>query len=268
MSGSSSLSNSADNAGSTSEIKLTNMVSDDLKQLETDIIEAALIGAQALQQIENTQLQKTPDLAKKRALANADNYSTVVTASEQNYSDQTLKEFNDATKQNILVKQTNAQNQNIKKLQDQVLNKNNKNIANLNTDILTAKRVATINKQELIHTQVTCDYLRICIIFVAIAVVILFFSSIQLLPHMIMEMLLILLGTVLLIIILYKLIMNSNHYNMLYQERVFPMYMDAEEDDKDCNCDEPDDDDDEPELIQTQQPSCRADDATPSQPSP
>ena len=84
---------------------------------------------------------------------------------------------------------------------------------------------------------------------------------------MIMEILLIILGSVLLIIILYKLIMNSNHYNMLYQERVFPVYQfETDDDDKDCNCDEKDED--EVETIPTPKASCPAGDATPSEPTP
>ena len=42
------------------QISLQNMVNTDLDQLETDIFEAAILGAQALQQIENTKLSRTP----------------------------------------------------------------------------------------------------------------------------------------------------------------------------------------------------------------
>tara|TARA_Y200000002_G_scaffold371012_1_gene367177 strand:+ start:2458 stop:3270 length:813 start_codon:yes stop_codon:yes gene_type:complete len=200
-----------------------------------------------------------------------DNYSTYLSDTYNKLSNDVINEYSDKQSKDLMLSQTLAQNQNMKKLQNQVMSKNNADISKLNTDILTAKRVATINKQELIHTTVVCDYLRLCIIFFAIALIVTFLSSIKLVPHIIMEMLLITLGTILLIMIIYRLIMNSNHYNMLYQERVFPLHDGGQDEDDDCNCDN-EVDDPEPEqiaqVVQTTEQSCPADSVTPSPPSP
>ena len=116
----------------------------------------------------------------------------------------------------------------IENVQNKVSNHNQNILSNLLSDIMTAKRVATINQQNTIHANVVTEYMQLCCIFFAIAIVIMFLFSIGAVrsffshPFVVMQILLVLLFTILVIIIIYRVFMNNNHYWMLYQERVFP----------------------------------------------
>lgn len=116
----------------------------------------------------------------------------------------------------------------IENVQKKVSTHNQNILSNLSSDIMTAKRVATINQQNTIHANVVTEYMQLCCIFFAIAIVIMFLFSIGAVrsffshPFVVMQILLVLLFTILVIIIIYRVFMNNNHYWMLYQERVFP----------------------------------------------
>ena len=255
-----------------SNVGLINVDDGALLSTEEDMLSALNSLIDGLVSVDNTiKERKGGQELMNEIIKKTDNYSTYLSDSINNLSNDVINEYSDKQSKDLMLSQTIAQNQNMKKLQNQVMSKNNADISKLNTDILTEKRVKNINKQELIHTTVVCDYLRLCIIFFAIALVVTFLSSIKLVPHIIMEMLLITLGTILLIMIIYRLIMNSNHYNMLYQERVFPLHDDGQDDDDDCNCDN-ELDDPEPEqiaqVVQTTEQSCPADSVTQATPTP
>jgi hypothetical protein len=108
------------------------------------------------------------------------------------------------------------------------LNMRNKTIlANLASDTMTATRVFTINQQNTIQANVVSGYMQLCSIFMCVAIVIIgvfaltpvqkFFKH----SFVIAQILLVLTAVVLAAIIVYRIVVNDNHYTMLYQERVF-----------------------------------------------
>lgn len=116
------------------------------------------------------------------------------------------------------------------RIQEQLLRRNEKILANLSSDSMTAKRVATINQQHAIQARVATDYVQLCSIFFGIAIVILFVFSLSPVraffkhPFAAMQIVLLVLTAILVFIILYRVVANRNHYQMLYQERVFPKF--------------------------------------------
>ena len=145
-------------------------------------------------------------------------------------------------------KQLEASGEHISQLQERVLQRNRQALGGMNADIMTAKRVATINQQNTIYANNVTDYLQTSIIFLCVAIVIMFgfgmgmsaLKGVMAHPVVLMQALLILLATVYVIVMLYKVITNWNHYRMLYQERVFPLYrFDKDEvQTEDCDCPE------------------------------
>ena len=115
-------------------------------------------------------------------------------------------------------------------IQEQLLRRNEKILANLSSDSMTAKRVATINQQHAIHARVVTEYVQLCSIFFGIAIVIMFVFSLGPVrtffkhPFAAMQIVLSVLTAVLVFLILYRVVANRNHYQMLYQERVFPKF--------------------------------------------
>ena len=145
-------------------------------------------------------------------------------------------------------KQLEASGEHISQLQERVLQRNRQALGGMNADIMTAKRVATINQQNTIYANNVTDYLQTSVIFLCVAIVIMFgfgmgmsvLKGVMAHPVVLMQALLILLATVYVIVMLYKVITNWNHYRMLYQERVFPLYrFDKDEvQTEDCECPE------------------------------
>ena len=142
-------------------------------------------------------------------------------------------------------KQLQASGKYIADMQERVLQRNRQALGGMNADIMTAKRIATVNQQNTIHANNVTDYMRTSIIFLCVAIVIMFifgmamnfFKKFIAHPVVIMQVLLIILATIYIIVILYKIITNTNHYNMLYQERVFPYYaFDDKPEEEDCEC--------------------------------
>lgn len=118
----------------------------------------------------------------------------------------------------------------ISQVQNTLLQRNKKILANLSADTMTAKRVATINQQHSIQARVATEYLQLCSIFVGISILIMFVFTLapvrSFFKHSfaVMQIIVALLFGILGIIVVVRLIANRNHYNMLYQERVFPNY--------------------------------------------
>ena len=145
-------------------------------------------------------------------------------------------------------KQLEASGEHISQLQERVLQRNRQALGGMNADIMTAKRVATINQQNTIYANNVTDYLQTSVIFLCVAIVIMFgfgigmsaLKGVMAHPVVLMQALLILLATVYVIVMLYKVITNWNHYRMLYQERVFPFYrFDKDEvQTEECECPE------------------------------
>lgn len=132
-------------------------------------------------------------------------------------------------------------------MQERVLQRNRQALGGMNADIMTAKRIATVNQQNTIHANNVTDYMQTSIIFLCVAIVVMFIFGMAMKflkkfiahPVVIMQVLLIILATIYVIVILYKVITNTNHYNMLYQERVFPYYaFDDKADSEECECPE------------------------------
>jgi len=113
------------------------------------------------------------------------------------------------------------------RVQVDVSNHNKQILAKLASDMMTAKRVATINQQNTLHEDILTGYLQLCSIFVAIGIVSMFIFYIPVVrsffrhPFVVMQCVLVLLAIILTIIIMYRVVTNNNHYWMLYQERVF-----------------------------------------------
>ena len=115
-------------------------------------------------------------------------------------------------------------------VQKQILDRNKRILANLSADAMTAKRVATINQQHFIQARVVTEYVQLCSVFFCVAIVITFVFSLGPVrsffkhPFAAMQIVLTVLLVVLVFIIVYRVVANRNHYRMLYQERVFPIY--------------------------------------------
>lgn len=146
-------------------------------------------------------------------------------------------------------KQLEASGNYIADMQERVLQRNRQALGGMNADIMTAKRIATVNQQNTIHDNNVTDYMQTSIIFLCVAIGIMFifgmamnfFKRFIAHPVVIMQVLLIVLATIYIIVILYKVLTNTNHYNMLYQERVFPYYaFDNKIDPEECECPEKD----------------------------
>ena len=115
-------------------------------------------------------------------------------------------------------------------------------IARLNADTMTAKRVATINQQNTIHSNVVSGYMQLTIICLCVAVVVMFpfvFEAVRDVfrhPFVVMQVLLMLIAAAYIVVVLLRLWANRNHYWMLYQERVFQTPTALPPDGKDCKC--------------------------------
>jgi hypothetical protein len=124
---------------------------------------------------------------------------------------------------------------------------NSAKIAGLNADTMTAKRVGMIYSQNLIHTRIISDNLKMCIVFACFAVIIMFLATadVGILPFALAELTVGVLVLVCVGILIARWASNLNRYNMLRQERVFKWEAEEDEDEKKakskCNADEGDD---------------------------
>ena len=115
-------------------------------------------------------------------------------------------------------------------------------IARLNADTMTAKRVATINQQNTIHSNVVSGYMQLTIICLCVAVVVMFpfaFEAVRDVfrhPFVVMQVLLMLIAVAYIVVVVLRLWANRNHYWMLYQERVFQTPKKLPSDGKECKC--------------------------------
>ena len=100
----------------------------------------------------------------------------------------------------------------IAEMQERVLQRNRQALGGINADIMTAKRIATVNQQNTIHANNVTDYMQTSIIFLCVAIVVMFifgmamnfFKRFIAHPVVIMQVLLIVLATIYIIVILYN----------------------------------------------------------------
>ena len=210
----------------------------------TDATNQAQAITEAIQKMDDTlngldQVRKAVNTEQAVALQNA----TV--------SQQLFDAAQDAEKAGVAyerAKQLEASGEHIAQMQERVLQRNRQALGGMNADIMTAKRVATINQQNTIYANNVTDYLQTSVLFLCVAIVIMFgfgmgmpfLKGLMAHPVVLMQALLILLATVYVIVMLYKVITNWNHYRMLYQERVFPLYKfdDDNVNSEECECPE------------------------------
>ena len=177
----------------------------------------------------------------------------------------TLDQVSESATNYKTAKQLEQTGEHIGNVQQQILSRNKKILANLASDSMTAKRVATINQQHAIHAKVVTEYVQLCSIFLCVAILIMFVFSLApvraFFTHsfLIMQILLSILAGILLFIIVYRLIINRNHYAMLYQERVFPTY-DSRVMQKKIPVDEcpalKEEEDESNEIVEAPEPTC------------
>ena len=98
---------------------------------------------------------------------------------------------------------------------------NERYIGDKNSDIMTAQRLVVINRQTLIYYIVVCEYLRTVLVFFCIGIILSFLTQHKLIPYVYFELILAIIGVIFFIVLMVRIFQNLNHYNMLYQERVF-----------------------------------------------
>lgn len=98
---------------------------------------------------------------------------------------------------------------------------NERYIGDKNSDIMTAQRLVVINRQTLIYYIVVCEYLRTVLVFFCIGIILSFITQHKLIPYVYFELILAIIGVIFFIVLVVRIFQNLNHYNMLYQERVF-----------------------------------------------
>lgn len=180
--------------------------------------------------------------------------------------EKTLDQVNTSATNFKTAKQLEQTGEHIGNVQQQILSRNKKILANLASDSMTAKRVATINQQHAIHAKVVTEYVQLCSIFLCVAILIMFVFSLApvrtFFTHsfLIMQILLSILTGILLFIIAYRLIINRNHYAMLYQERVFPTYdsrvMQKKISVDECPALKEDEEEESNEIVEAPEPTC------------
>ena len=130
--------------------------------------------------------------------------------------------------------QLNQTGQHVSNVQTEINQRNEQLLSNLSSDFMTAKRVSTINQQNTIHNNVVISYLQLSSIFVGVGILLTFLFSFNVVqsffkhPIFVLQILLVLLALAYIICMIVKAVLNNNHYNMLYQERVFPTPADYE----------------------------------------
>jgi len=134
-------------------------------------------------------------------------------------------------------------------------------LSQFNSDTMTAKRVATLSQQNIIHTNVVIGYMQTCSIFFCVAILVMFpfaFSVVRGFfrhPMVVMQILLIVVAVIGVVVALLHLWANRNHYWMLYQERVFDSPKMYVKETSKCDCG-PDSSDDPPVDVTVAEDTC------------
>ena len=113
---------------------------------------------------------------------------------------------------------------------------NEQYIGDKNSGLMTAQRLVSINRQELIYYMVVCQYLRMLLVFLSLSIVLMFITQQRLIPYVYYELILGVVGFVFAIVLVVRICQNLNHYRMLYQERVFYYGEDLETTDNEGRC--------------------------------
>ena len=113
---------------------------------------------------------------------------------------------------------------------------NEQYIGDKNSGLMTAQRLVSINRQELIYYMVVCQYLRMLLVFLSLSIVLMFIAQQRLIPYVYYELILGVIGFVFAVVLIVRICQNLNHYRMLYQERVFYYGKDLETADNEGRC--------------------------------
>lgn len=193
--------------------------------------------SKSMQDLVDSQREYTETVDKLHNTTSLDNATKIahqIAAMNRQLADahiqNTIEDVRESAQKYQTAVQLQKTGEHISTVQKKLLQRNKKVLANLSADTMTAKRVATINQQNSIQARVTTEYLHLCSTFVGVAIVIMCLFTLapvrSFFKHSfaVMQILLAVLFGILLLVIVIRLIANRNHYQMLYQERVFPNY--------------------------------------------
>lgn len=121
-------------------------------------------------------------------------------------------------------------------MQNVIENSNSKKLGDINADMMTARRVAGINTENVIRIENISSYFRICIITLCVAILIMAPCVLGYISLPLANILLVVLATGMAIALIYRAYDNSNRLSMLFPEREWPLVAMNKDSDEECAC--------------------------------
>jgi lipopolysaccharide export LptBFGC system permease protein LptF len=186
----------------------------------------------------NKVLDPTGDFKNKQTAAQNENLLNQLRAERSNSFEQASREYNDKTNYEESAIKMNATASYISDLQENQQEENLTKMGRVGADLMTIRRVATINRENYYKMYESSQYMKITLTFLCIAAILMAVGIAGYLSVKVTKIILAVLAGVWLLVVLAKLFGNFNRYRMLSAEKVFPL-VDIGEDDvstEECAC--------------------------------
>ena len=125
-------------------------------------------------------------------------------------------------------------------LQATVADSREAQLRNINVDLMTSKRLASLNTEATVRLQNECAYLRSFVVALCVAIIVMVLCVTKVISFPVATAIVGAVAVILVSALIVSAVQNANRYRMLYPEREWPLHTDTpKEDEDDCGCDPP-----------------------------
>ena len=170
------------------------------------------------------------------AATQKDNYINEQIDTHRNAFDELNNEYNRMTEYQSAAQRMKHTADYISNMQNVILDSNKRKLGDVNVDMMTARRVAAINTENVVRLENISAYFRTCIITLCVAILIMAVCVSGYISLPLANILLVVVATGLVIALIYRAYDNSNRIKMLFPEREWPLMQMASDKDDECGC--------------------------------
>ena len=183
-------------------------------------------------------IKKDPEWAKKTIANQQDVHAQWSQFEEKRKMEKLTDEYNRNTQLQDAAQRMEHTANYMNNMQDVIRDSNHQKLSDINADLMTSKRLSSINTEAVVRMEDDTLYLRSFIIAmcVAILVMVLCVSKVVSLP--VTNILLAVIVLSLAIALIAHAVDNSNRLSMLFPEREWPLYKDMMPVEEECACTE------------------------------
>ena len=181
-------------------------------------------------------LNLDPDWAEKQTANKQDVHAESNKAELDEQMKKLRAEYDHNTDMQNAAQRMEHSNNYMNKMQQVISDANAQKLSDINADLMTSKRMTSINTEAVVRLEDDTQYLRSFIIAMCVAVLVMVLCTSKVVTLPVANIILCVVALALVIALIVHAVNNSNRYRMLFPERDWPLHKDPSELDEECAC--------------------------------